>query len=149
MSDEPTVQDFLDAQAHFRLPSLALVEKDWRVIRALKAITAIDAGPFRLVFAGGTCLARAHRLVRRMSEDVDFKIVSIDVDAVSGNKRRQQLGELRNQVTASLQAAGFPVDPTIHHSFDHATAIVIPSTIFTMSGPAGLGHHYVLRFRLN
>jgi predicted nucleotidyltransferase component of viral defense system len=110
LRDEPSVQDFLDVQAHFRLPSLALVEKDWRVIRALNAITAIDAGPFRLVFAGGTCLARAHRLVRRMSEDVDFKIVSIDANPVSGNKRRQQLGELRNQVTASLQAAGFPVD---------------------------------------
>ena len=28
-----------------------------------------------LVFGGGTALARAHRIVRRMSEDVDFKIV--------------------------------------------------------------------------
>jgi hypothetical protein len=110
LSDDPSARDFLDAQAYFRLPSLALVEKDWHVIRALKAIIAIDARPFRLVFAGGTCLARAHRLVRRMSEDVDFKIVSLDAEPMSGNKRRQQLGALRDRVTAGLQAAGFPID---------------------------------------
>jgi hypothetical protein len=39
------------------------------------ARSAFDASPFALVFGGGTALARAHRIVRRMSEDVDFKIV--------------------------------------------------------------------------
>jgi hypothetical protein len=40
-------------------------------------LAAIDAAPFSLVFGGGTALARAHRLVQRMSEDVDFKIVPL------------------------------------------------------------------------
>jgi predicted nucleotidyltransferase component of viral defense system len=111
LSDEPSLQDFLDAQAYFRLPSLALVQKDWRVLRAMSALSGIDARPFRLVFAGGTCLARAHRLVMRMSEDVDFKIVPLDAEPVSGNKLRQQLGALRDRITIALQAAGFPVDP--------------------------------------
>ena len=39
------------------------------------ALATIDAAPFDLVFGGGTALARAHHIVRRMSEDVDFKIV--------------------------------------------------------------------------
>jgi predicted nucleotidyltransferase component of viral defense system len=63
------------------------------------------------VFAGGTGLAGAHRLVHRMSEDVDFKIVSLDTKPMSGNKLRQQLGELRDRITASLLTANFPIDP--------------------------------------
>ena len=34
----------------------------------------------------GTCLARAHRLVRRMSEDVDFKVAPLDGEPVSTSK---------------------------------------------------------------
>ena len=111
MSDEPPLRDFLDAQAHFGLPSLALVQKDWHVVRAMRAIVATDAAPFRLIFAGGTCLARAHRLVARMSEDVDFKIVSDDPTPMSANQRRKQLGTLRDRITAALQAAGFGLAP--------------------------------------
>ena len=54
----------------------ALVEKDWLVVKALAAITAADKGPFQLVFQGGTALSRAHRVIERMSEDIDIKIVS-------------------------------------------------------------------------
>ena len=51
----------------------------------------------QLVFAGGTCLARAHRLVARMSEDVDFKVVPSDAP-MSKNHRRQALGSLRGRI---------------------------------------------------
>ena len=111
LSDEPPLQDVLDAQAHFGLPSLALVQKDWHVVRAMRAIVATDAAPFRLIFAGGTCLARAHRLVARMSEDVDFKIVSDDPTPMSASQRRKHLGTLRDRITAALQAAGFDLAP--------------------------------------
>ena len=117
MSDEPQLQDFLDAQAHFGLPSLALVRKDGHVVRAMRAIVATDAAPFRLIFAGGTCLARAHRLVARMSEDMDFKIVADDPAPMSTNQRRRQLGTLRDRITVSLQAAGFNLAPGRHTEF--------------------------------
>ena len=65
----------LEVQEHFGLPGPALVEKDWYVVKALAAIAAVDAGDFRLVFGGGTALSRAYRLTKRMSEDVDLKIV--------------------------------------------------------------------------
>ena len=77
----------------------------------MAAIATVDAAPFTLIFAGGTALARAHKLVRRMSEDVDFKIVPAGSDAISKNKLRQQLSALRASVTTALQAAGFPCDP--------------------------------------
>ena len=76
MSDRPSLQDLLEVQHHFALPSPALVEKDWYVVRALAAISLARNAPFRLVFGGGTALSRAHRLIRRMSEDIDLRIVT-------------------------------------------------------------------------
>lgn len=52
--DRPSLQDLLEVQWHFELPSPVLVEKDWYVVRALAAIHSADLKPFRLVFGGGT-----------------------------------------------------------------------------------------------
>jgi Nucleotidyl transferase AbiEii toxin, Type IV TA system len=99
-----------EIHAHFRPPSVALVEKDLRVVRAIAALAVIDAASFGLVFGGGTALARAHRLVRRMSEDVDFKIVPLAASPVSRSALRRQLERLRHSVSAALRAAGFAFD---------------------------------------
>lgn len=96
----------------FGLVGTAPVEKDFHVVRAIAALASIDAAPFTLVFGGGTALARAHKIIRRMSEDVDFKIVPRPAAAVSRSILRQQLGTLRARVTDALLAAGFAFDPT-------------------------------------
>jgi hypothetical protein len=46
-----------------------------------------------------------------MSEDVDFKITPLDTNPLSKTKRRKKLGDLRDRITASLQATGFSIDP--------------------------------------
>jgi len=69
LRDKASLQDLLEVQRQFELPSPVLVEKDWYVVTALAAINTADVKPFRLVFSGGTALSRAHRLIRRMSED--------------------------------------------------------------------------------
>lgn len=51
----------LEVQKHFGLPSPALVEKDWYVVRALAALSAANTVPFRLVFGGGTAWRAAGR----------------------------------------------------------------------------------------
>ena len=56
------------------------------------------------IFGGGTALARAHRIIRRMSEDVDFKIVPRPAAPVSRSALRRQLDHLRQHVSAA--AAG-------------------------------------------
>ena len=61
--------------------------------------------PFRLVFSGGTALSRAHRLTRRMSEDIDLKIVP------DKPRSRAELRKLRGNVTSALLHAGFQFDP--------------------------------------
>jgi hypothetical protein len=105
-SDLRAVADF------FGLTGTAPVAKDFAVVRAIRAMAAVDAAPFTLVFGGGTALARAHRLVRRMSEDVDFKIMLTPAAPVSRSGLHRQRSALRDRVTAALQAAGFAFDPT-------------------------------------
>ncbi len=105
MRDNPSLQDLLEVQKHFDLPSPVLVEKDWYVVRALAAINTTDVKPFHLVFSGGTALSRAHRLTRRMSEDIDLKIVS------DQPRSRAELRKLRDNVTSALLHAGFQFDP--------------------------------------
>lgn len=105
MPDKLSLQDLLEVQRHFDLPSPALVEKDWYVVKALAAIHSADVKPFRLVFSGGTALSRAHRLTRRMSEDIDLKVVSDEP------RSRAELRKLRDKVTCALLQAGFPFDP--------------------------------------
>jgi hypothetical protein len=103
---------FREVQAFFRLPSIALVEKDLFVVRAIAALAAIDASPFQLVFGGGTALARAHKIVQRMSEDVDFKVVPLAAAPVSRSGIRRQLGQLHKRVTEAFKGAGFAFDPS-------------------------------------
>jgi predicted nucleotidyltransferase component of viral defense system len=108
LSGEPTLQELLEVQAHFGLPSPALVEKDFYVVRALAAIAAVgmEGLPLRLVFGGGTALSRAHRLVRRMSEDIDLRVVVDNNRSARGALRR-----LRTKVTEALLGVGFKFDP--------------------------------------
>ncbi len=110
MSDDAQ-REFREVQAYFRLPGVGLVEKDLHVVQAIRAVTSVDAAPFTLVFGGGTALARAHKIVRRMSEDVDFKIVPRPATPVSRNGLRRALGKLGDQVTQSLLDASFTFDP--------------------------------------
>lgn len=104
MNDRPTLQDLLEIQDHFGLPSPALVEKDWHVIQALAAIAVADINPFKLVFGGGTALCRAHGLIRRMSEDIDLRIIA-------ESPTRGTLRILRETITQALLGAGFAFDP--------------------------------------
>ena len=108
-SGEPTLEELLEVQAHFGLPGIALVEKDFYVVKALAAIAAVEMEglPLRLVFGGGTALSRAHRLIRRMSEDIDLRIVVDHNRSARGALRR-----LRSKVTEALLGVGFKFDPT-------------------------------------
>jgi predicted nucleotidyltransferase component of viral defense system len=105
LNDRPTLQELIEVQQQLGLPDPALVEKDWFVVKALAAIIAADKGPFELIFQGGTALSRAHRVTKRMSEDIDIKIVS------KGPPSRRALRRLRERITAELHKAGFKFDP--------------------------------------
>lgn len=89
------------------LPSSQVVEKDFRVVEVLSAILAapLPSG-VQLVFAGGTCLARAHGLVRRMSEDIDLKVV-VEPPPPSKSALRTTLRGVKAAVEAAIIGAGY------------------------------------------
>ncbi len=149
MSDEDA-QRLREVQAYFGLPSVALVEKDLHVVRAIRVIASLDTAPFDLVFGGGTALARAHRLVRRMSEDIDFKIVPRPAAPVSRSGLKRALAALRNRVTAGLQTAGFVFDPKDEHftksrNEDHYTVWNLP---YESTSEAGQGLRPAIQIEL-
>lgn len=61
-----------------------LVEKDWQVVRALGVIAALESEEMAPAFSGGTSLSKGWGLIRRFSEDIDFKMAA----TVPGRKPR-------------------------------------------------------------
>ncbi len=72
-----------------------LIEKDYFGSALLAHLAAADA---RLVFKGGTCLAKVHAGFYRLSEDLDFAI-SLPTTA-SRSERRQQAAPIKAAVAA-------------------------------------------------
>ena len=80
----------------------ALVEKDWHVIRAIKVIETVRHESAQAVFSGGKSLSKGWGLIKRFSEDIDFKI---DMPAPPGESRsqgRKRRGAYRDKVLSAL-----------------------------------------------
>lgn len=88
----------------------AFVEKDWFVVQAIRQLVALGTDDITPVFSGGTALLKGYGLIKRFSEDIDFKLALSDAFlAKSGNQRRNILGGFRNALGAAWAAAGFTV----------------------------------------
>lgn len=80
------------------------VEKDWFVTQTIGAIAGIRIDGFEVVFSGGTALSKAHGLLKRFSEDVDFRVLA--ADATPG---RKALSAYKNAVIEALRQQGFQI----------------------------------------
>lgn len=108
----------------------AVAEKDQHITDALRALAQIemvdtarqrdrrkgDPAPAsidvatRLVFAGGTCLSKAHGLIERMSEDIDIKVVLEEVPegySLGDKGNRGRLKDLQEEIERRLAEMGF------------------------------------------
>lgn len=86
----------------------AFVEKDWYVVQAIRALLALDDPDFTPVFSGGTSLLKGHGLIKRFSEDIDFKLnLSSEFAGLSQNQQRKRLGGLRDRLEALWSEVGF------------------------------------------
>ena len=59
--------------SHFKI-SPVLVEKDYWVTLALRKLSESEMAD-KVVFKGGTSLSKAHKLIKRFSEDIDLAII--------------------------------------------------------------------------
>ncbi len=91
----------------------SIIEKDYYVTQLIHVFSKIESDFFRLTFSGGTCLAKAHKIVKRMSEDIDFKIqIKNDDTKFSKNQLLKELKKFRSQITSALSLPGLTVGNT-------------------------------------
>jgi hypothetical protein len=82
-----------------------LIEKDWHVTRAIGVLATLDDGGARPAFGGGTSLSKGWGLIKRFSEDIDFKVTM--PAAVSRNQAKKERSTYRERVLAALTDADF------------------------------------------
>lgn len=80
----------------------AVIEKDYYVTQIIHTLSNLENETFRLIFCGGTCLAKAHKLVQRMSEDVDFKVQLKIGENLSKSRLKNELSKFREQIRSTL-----------------------------------------------
>lgn len=78
-------------------------------MRALSLIAALQVDGATPAFSGGTSLATAWQLIRRFSEDIDFKV---KVTAASPSAERKLRSAYRERVIESLSDVGFVLEGT-------------------------------------
>jgi hypothetical protein len=85
----------------------SFVEKDWHVIRAIRVISAVAQQGVTPVFSGGTSLAKGWGLIKRFSEDIDFKV---GITAASASAMRKARSAYRQKIIAALAGQGFTIE---------------------------------------
>lgn len=71
----------------------SFIEKDWYAMRIIGALITVSNFGIQLIFSGGTSLSKGFGLIKRFSEDLDFKVI-LPVSSPS----RKQLSTYRSQI---------------------------------------------------
>ncbi len=82
-----------------------MVEKDWYIVRAIEMIASLDHAGATPVFSGGTSLSKGWGLIKRFSEDIDFKVAM--PQAASGTASRNKRRAFRERILSALTANEF------------------------------------------
>jgi predicted nucleotidyltransferase component of viral defense system len=89
--------------------SPGLIEKDWYVVRAIGVIAGVDTAGMMAAFSGGTSLSKGWELIKRFSEDIDFKVG--EPGGTSASRARRERSAYRERILEALRSAGFePVE---------------------------------------
>lgn len=82
------------------------VEKDYYAVQVLKALQDLNIDGYTFVFAGGTCLSKAHNKIMRFSEDVDIKFVaSEEQKQLSRDKQRRARKEITSKIIEIISSS--------------------------------------------
>ena len=81
------------------------IEKDYWLTRALQRM-ALNKNTEKVVFKGGTSLAKAYRLTNRFSEDIDIAV--IDANSFSGNQLKMLIKRIAKDMASDLEEIVIP-----------------------------------------
>ncbi|OGT48100.1 MAG: hypothetical protein A3E82_07030 [Gammaproteobacteria bacterium RIFCSPHIGHO2_12_FULL_38_11] len=86
------------------------VRKDYFVTQVIHALTKINDEYFELIFQGGTSLSKGYQVIKRMSEDVDFRVTQKSKKITLGKEaRRKKLRDFRYTLISTLKNIGFAI----------------------------------------
>ncbi len=127
----------------------AVIEKDYYVTQIIHALSGTENDFFRLVFSGGTCLAKAHKIVKRMSEDVDFKIHIKKMDgSFSKTRFLKELKQFRTLIISKLNIPGLTLgQPVVLNEGQYSRIEVNYPSTFPVN--IRLRPHVLLEFTLS
>lgn len=99
---------FADIADAVGLSSPAFIEKDFYAVQLLKCISELQLSEYKFIFAGGTCLAKAHFPTFRMSEDLDLKLHHQECFfKLSDSKKRKYRSELNELIIHEITKTQF------------------------------------------
>ncbi len=104
MNERPK-QDEFEAVADLMAINPSFIEKDWFVTQLVAALATFTYEDFEFIFTGGTALSKAHSLIKRFSEDVDFLVI-----APPEQKSRKPLSKFKRAALAYLREYGFAIE---------------------------------------
>ena len=104
MNQRPA-RELFEEIAQIKSIAESFVEKDWFVTQIIGIIAGIQHEGFEVIFTGGTALSKAHHLLQRFSEDIDFRVlVREDLGTRKGRST------FKHKVVDTLRLAGFNVE---------------------------------------
>jgi hypothetical protein len=127
----------------------SIIEKDYYVTQLIQALSDVENEYFRLVFCGGTCLAKAHRIVQRMSEDVDFKIQrKPTTDDFSKSHMLKELKAFRLELQSKFSIPNLIAsDPVVRNEGKYSRVEFTFPSVFTLND--NLRPHILFEFTLS
>lgn len=96
-------KNIIEEVAQIKGISEAFIEKDWFVTQAIKIISNINYEDYTIVFTGGTALSKAHHLIQRFSEDVDFRVITPSLEQVSKSQQSKNLSTFKAAIISNLR----------------------------------------------
>lgn len=124
-----------------------LIEKDWHVTRALQVLAEFDHGGAQPAFGGGTSLSKGWGLIKRFSEDIDFKVAMPARTSRSQVKKARSV--YRERILDGLTSAGYVVGDDVlkrDESSFFSAALFYPALFDT---GLGLRPHIRIEMSLN
>jgi predicted nucleotidyltransferase component of viral defense system len=99
MNELPDRDTLLDVALEMGIHE-TFVEKDWYVTQIIRQLVEQPYDSVELIFTGGTALSKAHKLIERFSEDIDFRVVLEGEPTTSAGRRI--LSGFKNEVSQRL-----------------------------------------------
>lgn len=86
------------------------IRKDYFVTKALRLLVATRNDYFKLIFQGGTSLSKGYGVIKRLSEDVDFRIITTPQGMILGkDAKRRELRHFRHSLVDTLRHNSFRI----------------------------------------